>query len=107
MHRPETWGYVQFATGKIGEAKFHGDAAGWAKHLLHEIYYAQRDYRAKHQRYAKKLEELGFGDISDSSLVRQPRLQTTRSGFEASVTVRDQDKQQRWFIRQDALLGKD
>ncbi|HZU36927.1 MAG TPA: carbohydrate-binding family 9-like protein, partial [Gemmataceae bacterium] len=31
MHRPETWGYVQFSTARPGTATFHPDPAGPAK----------------------------------------------------------------------------
>src|SRR5262249_10516359 len=51
MHRPETWGYVQFTTAKPGEDKFRPDETGPVRHLLHQVYYAQRDYRKKHNKW--------------------------------------------------------
>ena len=51
MHRPESWGYVQFSTAAAGQATFRPDPAGPAKHLLHRVYYAQAAYRHKHGRW--------------------------------------------------------
>jgi hypothetical protein len=105
MHRPETWGYVQFSTVKIGTVQFQPDAAGPAKHLLHRIYYAQRDYRQKHQRWAKTLKELGLAELGHESLTGPPRMDVTESLFQASVEVkRPEGKTQRWHIRQDARV---
>ena len=59
MHRPETWGYVQFSTAPPGQGVFQPDAAGPAKHLLHRIYYAQRRFHDEHKRYATTLIDLG------------------------------------------------
>ncbi|HYV28575.1 MAG TPA: carbohydrate-binding family 9-like protein, partial [Candidatus Eisenbacteria bacterium] len=56
MHRPEKWGYVQFTRKKFGQTKFVPDPAGPARNALEEIYYAQQDFQAKHQRWAATLE---------------------------------------------------
>jgi cellulose/xylan binding protein with CBM9 domain len=98
MHRPETWGYVQFSTTAPGQATFRPDAAGPAKHLLHSIYYAQRAYFKQHKRYAGTLADLGLGGVRESSL----QLQAGRDAFRASVVV----GQERWSIRQDSLLER-
>ncbi len=62
MHRPETWGYVQFSTAPFGKAAFHPDVDYPVKRRLHEIYYAQAAFRKKHGRYAISLKELGSID---------------------------------------------
>ena len=105
MHRPETWGYVQFSTAKVGTATFQPDPAGPARHLLHRIYYAQRDYRKKHGRWASKLEDLDVQRLEHESLVGPPLLEVTQTGFEATVDVkRSLDRPQRWHIRQDSRI---
>lgn len=105
MHRPERWGYVQFATGKVGTATFCPDAAGPAKHLLHCVYYAQRDYRQHHHRWARTLAELGLAGLAHESLAEPPKLEVTESGFEVTVAVRQaKGPPRRWHIRQDALV---
>jgi hypothetical protein len=108
MHRPETWGYVQFASGKIGETAFRPDPAGPAKHLLHQIYYSQRRFREKNQRWAATLPELGLADLSHASLAKPPTLEITSSLFEATAEIKSPDGRiQRWHIRQDARLWSD
>jgi hypothetical protein len=103
MHRPETWGYVQFSTAKTGDPKFEPDAAGPVKHLLHRIYYAQCRYRAQHGTFANNLKELGIlpGDVV---LTRPVKVETTESGFEATAELTAAGKLQRWHIREDSRI---
>ncbi len=108
MHRPEKWGYVQFSTAKPGTAKFVEDAAGPVKHLLHQVYYRQREFRKKEKRWAKTLAELGADKLTHASLNEPLRLETTASGFEVVARMRQPDGQtQRWHIRQDSRVWAD
>jgi hypothetical protein len=107
MHRPEKWGYVQFSTAKPGTAKFRPDPAGPARHVLHQVYYAQRDYQKKHRRWAKTLAELGLDNLRHDTLTGPPRLQTTSALYQATVEVRMADRTQRWNIRQDSKVWAD
>jgi hypothetical protein len=105
MHRPETWGYVQFSTAPPGHATFQRDPAGPAKHLLHRIYHAQTSYKEAHGRYAANLADLGLEGKSATNVVSSPRIDAVAGGFRASVDVRLPDgKDERWFIREDSLL---
>jgi hypothetical protein len=105
MHRPETWGYVQFSTAKAGEARFRPDPAGPARQLLHQIYYAQCDYRKKHGGWARSLEELGLSRLGHESLAAPPQMEVTESGFEVTVSIkRPEATAQRWHIRQDSRV---
>jgi WD40 repeat protein/serine/threonine protein kinase len=88
MHRPETWGYVQFSTAPVGTAKFRPDPTGRARHLLHRILYAQQAFRKSHDRWARNLHELGLEKLTDSSLVAPPRLEVTANGFIIVAVVR-------------------
>jgi hypothetical protein len=106
MHRPEKWGYVQFSTAPAGIATFRPDPAGPARHVLHQVYYAQRAYRQKHRRWAKTLAELGLSPLVHETLVQPARLEVTASGFEATVAIRRPDgTEQRWHIRQDSRVS--
>jgi hypothetical protein len=108
MHRPETWGYVQFSTARPGSAQFNPDPTGPARHLLHVVYYAQRVFREKNHRWAKTTAELGLGDLSDPSLAGPIRIETTRDLYQASVDVRLANGTARGLhIRQDALIWAD
>ncbi len=105
MHRPETWGYVQFSMAPPGQATFQPDPAGPAKHLLHHIYRAQRSFRAEHARYAATLAELGLAAIGHEGLAAPPQIEAGPDRFQASVDVRLPDgKVQRWSIREDSLV---
>jgi len=61
MHRPEMWGVVQF-TRKIETADQVPEPVPGkeARDRALEIYYAQRDFREFHYRWATNLSELGF-----------------------------------------------
>ncbi len=108
MHRPETWGYVQFSTAAPGQASFQPDPAGPAKHLLHRIYQAQRSFQKQHARYASTLAELGLADFGQDALAAPPRIEVAAGGFQASVDVRLPDgKPQRWRIREDSRMWLD
>jgi len=108
MHRPETWGYVQFATGKIGETRFQPDSAGPAKHLLHQVYYAEREFREKNHRWAATLAELRLTNLRHESLAQPLILETTQTLFQVTANVKlPGGSSQRWHIRQDSKLWSD
>ena len=92
MHRPETWGYVQFSTSDPGTGEFRRDPTERARLMLHRIYYAQRDYRGRHGRWAESLDELGVDADVD--------LRLTDEGYVLSADVDGR----RVCIRQDSLV---
>jgi hypothetical protein len=98
MHMPEMWGYVQFTHGKPAAVKFVPDPTAEARHVLHQVYYKQRSFRDKQQRWAKSLDELGLGDLESI------RLQATDSLFEASTVVKTPGGVRKIHIRQDSLV---
>lgn len=104
MHRPERWGYVQFSTGHRGAVRFEPDASLPARHWLHLVYYAERDYRKAHGRWALTLEELKVLPPVDSMLAAAS-LKVADSLFQASIEVAvGGGKTEHWNIRQDALV---
>jgi hypothetical protein len=107
MHRPETWGYLQFSTAEPGQARFRPDPAGPAKAILHRIYYAQTEYRKKNDCFAKTLGELGLEDLTHNSLAGPPVIETTTNAFEASVNVKTPAGPQRWHIRTDSRIWRE
>ncbi len=105
MHRPETWGYVQFSTAAPGTAAFRPDPAGPAKHLLQRIYYAQKAFLKEHDRYVRSLAELKLTDLHDATLAGPPVLEAQADRFRASVDVKLPDGgRQRWHIREDSRV---
>ena len=107
MHRPETWGYVQFSSRPPGSEAFRPDVTLPARRWLHAVYYAQQAYRREHKRWAQTLAELGVAAPAEAVLSR-PTLQVTADLFQAAVDLRRPDgAPQRWNIRQDALIWPD
>jgi hypothetical protein len=108
MHRPEHWGYLQFSSAPAGTASFRPDPAGPARHLLHRVYYAQRDYHKRNGVWASSLAQLGLAGLHHPSLGGPVRLETTASLFEAHVQVRrPEGPPRRWHIRSDARVWAD
>jgi hypothetical protein len=107
MHRPETWGYVQFSTAPPGTAKFRPDPAGPAKHLLHRVYYAQAAFHKEHSRYARTLAELRLSGLVHESLAGPLRMKVTTRGYHVTAAVRlPGEHVGRWRIRQDSLIRR-
>jgi hypothetical protein len=105
MHRPETWGYVQFSTAPVGAADFRPDPAWEARSVLHAVYYAQRAYRDKNRTWARTLAQLELPAIRATTLTGETRMETTRDLFQVSVDLKSSS--QRWHIRQDARIWSD
>jgi WD40 repeat protein/serine/threonine protein kinase len=105
MHRPETWGYVQFSTAAPGTAAFRPDPAGPAKHLLHRIYYAQTAFANEHDRYARSLGELGLSGLADETLAGPLLLEANDDHWQATADVKLPDGSKRqWHIREDSRV---
>lgn len=60
MHRPEHWGYVQFSTQTEDEPPFVPDPAWPLVAWLHQVFHAQRAFRAEHGTWAHALGDLGI-----------------------------------------------
>ena len=103
MHRPETWGYVQFSNQPPGRASFRPDPSWAARQWLHRVYYAQRDFLKAHGRYANTLQELGV-PVPNSTEVLRPTLRVAGRTFEASAQFPEEDGPVPITIRQDSLI---
>lgn len=105
MHRPEKWGFLQF-TRQSPESSpaLTPLPAKAARNLALEIYYAQRDFRRSHNRWAKDLQELAFKESELPPGVEQPVLEATADGYTCSVAFSEGEKRRAWRIRQDRLL---
>ena len=96
LHRPEHWGVVQFESSRTARVT-RRDAAGKIRELLHRFYYAQRDFRIVHQRWATCLEELDFPNGHEIDLYATPNY------FEA--VARDESGEE-WHIGSDSHFWK-
>ena len=73
MHRPETWGYLQFSIAKAGTAKFAPDATAEARFILDRILYAQRTFRLEHQHWARNFIELIVPSFENGNAISDSR----------------------------------
>ena len=104
MHRPDTWGYVQFSTAPPGRAAFVPDPNWPARAWLHRVYYAEREYRRANGRWADSLAALGLGPPSEPGL-SGATLGATGDLFQACVWVMyGKELANRFCIRQDSLV---
>jgi hypothetical protein len=105
LHIPELWGYVQFTRKAPGQVSFVPDPTGPARYLVHQVYYAQRQFKQKQKRWATTLDELGLKDLTDPSLAAPLRMQTTDSLFEVTAQLKTGNR--KVHIRQDSLVWVD
>ncbi|MCE5249355.1 carbohydrate-binding family 9-like protein [bacterium] len=95
MHCPEKWGYVQFSTGIPGTVEFRPDPTEPARMILHEIYYAQRDFFRKNNRWATTIDDLGLAVPTHKSVVKAPVIKRSGDGYTATLTVKLPDGSQK------------
>jgi len=91
IHYPELWGYVQFSDLMAGEGKdtFRGRPEEAAKWALRQVYYKEKTYFMKNDRYSGSLVELGIGEIKVPDYRWPPRIEATQSQWEAFLESED------------------
>jgi poly(3-hydroxybutyrate) depolymerase/transglutaminase-like putative cysteine protease len=108
MHRPEMWGLVQFTSRAAGEDNALIPIPGKpARDLALGVYYAQRDFRKAHARWATAYAELDLAPGGLPAGVQTPALEPTPDGYVCSVGFKEAERSRVWRIRQDRLLGLD
>jgi hypothetical protein len=83
MHRPERWGQLHFSEAKVLPGQRE-------RALLHEAWEAQLNYRAKHGRFARNLNDLLLPD-------HDLELFVTATGFEFTCNGWSLDQDQRFL----------
>jgi hypothetical protein len=106
MHRPERWGYIQFSTAAPGSVTFRPDPTHTFRDYLHRLYYAQRAFHEKHNRYAATLPELDENEKLPRRALAVLGLRLVDDGYIASVQYRPRDKGtwKRLSIQQDSRI---
>lgn len=104
MHRPETWGYVQFTLKPKTEAKLVPDPAKPAREVLHRVYYAAKPFRTKNGRWPKSSQEIGV-KTDLPGIVGAIEFLSTSSQFEARAKVRyPEGSVHTWAIAHDSRI---
>ncbi|MBN2513974.1 MAG: carbohydrate-binding family 9-like protein [Sedimentisphaerales bacterium] len=106
MHRPETWGYVQFSSLPAGEeVEFMPDPTEWARYELHRVLYAQTWYHLNFGGYADSLELLGLDSTPPMFADKPVQIEVNPDAFKASVQLHLPDMSWRTLtIDQDAKI---
>jgi hypothetical protein len=100
MHRPETWGYVQFTDEPPGQAEFRPDPDEPTRVWLMAVYHAQRAHRELHGRWAATIGEIGLPAEATDAIPGNPQLILTPDGWMASVRT----EHATWWVQQDSRL---
>jgi hypothetical protein len=104
MHRPETWGYVQFSTDTTHKTAFVPDWSWPARQWLMRVYYAEREYQKTYGRFAGSFSVLGGTLATADPGLENPAVQIAGGSFEASVDIKGPQGMARFMIRQDSLI---
>jgi len=101
MHRPERWGYVQFAGS--ADAKYTSDPSWEARVFLMKVYYAQRAFNERFGRFAVSFDELQMNP--DIRTAVAPQIEATGKGYTATIEIRLPDGSlKRWYLSQDSRI---
>jgi hypothetical protein len=106
MHYPEMWGYVYFSNNEVGEgiAEYKLPFSEKIKWILRQIYYEEKNYFLKHNKYTAQLSDLDVKSIYEGGSQLQVEIQTTWNMFES--TLKDSTNGNIWHIRHDGLIWK-
>ena len=102
MHRPYSWGLVQFSDKPAGskDLEFIESNDEEIKLILRKVYYAQKKYRSENKVYADDVSQLEV-EINKEDLDKID-IQTTFSLYEARYAL----GQQIWHIMQDGKVWR-
>jgi hypothetical protein len=103
MHRPETWGFVQF----LGQGAIFYTNSGELRRFdlymaLYEVYFAQTEFKKQHGHYASTLEELDLSVYNWEYYSSGFTLEATSHTF----TVQARDRDWNLFIDHEGKLTK-
>lgn len=85
MHMPEMWGFLQFSgiTAGAGTEAFTPDPDRDLKWALRLIYYAEKEYFSKNNKYSSNLSDIGLSLKDFPEGFTEPVIQITRTTFES------------------------
>ncbi|MFL2983666.1 MAG: carbohydrate-binding family 9-like protein [Candidatus Neomarinimicrobiota bacterium] len=91
MHFPHYWGLVQFSeiSAMSEKIEFLDDGLDKHKWALRQVYFRQRNYFFKNERYTASLKALNLIDSPVEGVTWPPRVVLTPSGWEAELPWND------------------
>ena len=102
MHFPHFWGLVQFSDTPVGseEILFSDDGLDKIRWALRQVYFRQRNYYFKNERYTASLKKLNLMKTPVEGVPSPPKIMVTPSGWEAELVFKDSSM----FIRKDGRV---
>jgi hypothetical protein len=106
MHCPEMWGFIQFSEKIAGTETelFVQQPEEQVKWVLRLIYYGEKKFFEKHNRYSSTLDELGLNTLRVDGY-SSPVIETTSTMYEG--TMKSLDQKTTWHIAQDGRTWKE
>ncbi len=91
MHFPHYWGLVQFSSTppESKKVEFLDDGLDRHKWALRQVYFRQRNYFFKNERYTASLKALNLKDTPVEGVTWPPKVVLTPSGWEAELPWND------------------
>jgi hypothetical protein len=107
MHRPESWGVVQFSSALPGTVSFHPDRASPIRDRLIEVYHAERSFHERNKRWALSPESLDLPEQPAGFPSHALTIHPTAEGYEAVITIqRPGSSGETWSVRQDSRIER-
>jgi hypothetical protein len=104
MHRPESWGYVQFSTAAPGQDAFRPDPAAPIRDRLMQVYRAEKVFFDHNKRWATAIDQLKLSEMPTLP-GHTTKIELVPGGYQAAITFsRPGGKTETWTIRQDSKI---
>ena len=102
MHQPETWGFVQFSKLLVGsdDTKFNFNNDENCKWELRKIYYAQKEFKRQHQKFANNLRDLNYSN----EFCKEASISLTSSETNFLALLRLESRNTNWKINTNGLV---
>jgi hypothetical protein len=91
MHRPETWGIVQFTREPYPTKIVVEDKYASERELLHQLYYAEVEFYKQNQRWCGSLDSLVIDKHARSQWSSVVMIELTDTGYSASLPTANPD----------------
>lgn len=103
IHMPEKWGYLQFSERKVGNIKEQiiENPDQQLISELWEIFYAELEYKKKHQKFTRNINDLQLPESINDALFT---IETTSSQLE--IIARSSRSNYNWHLNQDGRIWK-
>jgi hypothetical protein len=103
MHRPETWGIVQFSKEPAGSGKvaFISNQKYQIKWYLRNLYYRQNQFHRENGTYADKREQLRPASLPELPFSKEISISSGSFWYVISLSTPNNGE---WFIKEDGEI---